>query len=62
MSEIQLSQVEDLNQVSNDVGFDAEVDEVFRSSSKERLPFAFAHRHDVVLALGETGELSLFYT
>lgn len=62
MSEIQLSQVDDLSQVSNELGLEAEGDEVFRSSSKERLPFAFAHRHDVVLAPGETGELSLFYT
>lgn len=37
-------------------------DEVFRSNSRERLPFAFAHRHNVVLAKGPDDQLSLFYT
>lgn len=62
MSEIQLSQVEDLSLVSNELGLETEGDEVFRSNSKERLPFAFAHRHEVILAHGDNGELSLFYT
>ncbi|MGL5468005.1 MAG: type II secretion system protein GspE, partial [Shewanella sp.] len=62
MSEIQLTSAEDLSQVSNELGFETEGDEVFRSTSKERLPFAFAHRHQVILAQGEQGALSLFYT
>ncbi|MCA1898625.1 ATPase, T2SS/T4P/T4SS family, partial [Shewanella putrefaciens] len=62
MSEIQLSQVDDLSLASNELGLDTEGDEVFRSNSKERLPFAFAHRHEVILAYGDTDELSLFHT
>ncbi|ESE42214.1 type II secretion system ATPase GspE [Shewanella decolorationis] len=62
MSEIQVTQVEDLSLVSNELGLEAEGDEVFRSSSKERLPFAFAHRHEVILAYGDDGALNLFYT
>lgn len=62
MSEIQVSPADDLSLVSTELGLEAEGDEVFRSSSKERLPFAFAHRHELILAPGETGELSLYYT
>ncbi|NMH66161.1 type II secretion system ATPase GspE [Shewanella salipaludis] len=64
MSDIELAQGEDLAAVSNELtlGMDAEGDEVFHSNSKERLPFAFAHRYEVVLARGEQDALSLFYT
>ncbi|MGL5360757.1 MAG: type II secretion system protein GspE, partial [Shewanella sp.] len=62
MSEIQLASAQELTQVSNELGFETEGDEVFRSTSKERLPFAFAHRHQVILAHSEQGTLSVFYT
>lgn len=53
-----------LAQVSNDLGMveEADADEVFRSDSKEKLPFAFAHRHSLVLAHDEAGVLTLYYT
>ncbi|GGZ02633.1 MULTISPECIES: type II secretion system ATPase GspE [Shewanella] len=62
MSEIE-TQTEELTQVSSELGLvaESEGDELFHSASSERLPFAFAHRHGVVLS--KDGEqLVLFYT
>ncbi|RYV03681.1 type II secretion system protein GspE [Shewanella sp. OPT22] len=63
MSETQLDDI-DLSKVSTELGMDVEQqeDEVFHSSSKERLPFAFAHRHAVVLDKDAEDQLTLFHT
>ena len=63
MSEMQLDDTE-LSKVSTELGMDVEQqeDEVFHSSSKERLPFAFAHRHAVVLDKDAQDQLTLFHT
>jgi len=64
MSEIQASQNDELAQVTDELGLavESETDEVFHSTSKERLPFAFAHRFEVVLdSVNEPG-LTLFHT
>lgn len=53
--------ITELAAVSEELGMDMETDEVFHSSNKERLPFAFAHRYNLVLQkLAE--ELTLCYT
>lgn len=53
---------EPLAQVSSELVLGLEdADEVFHSNSKERLPFAFSQRFQLVLAK-EEGVLSLFYT
>ncbi|WP_299795585.1 type II secretion system ATPase GspE [uncultured Shewanella sp.] len=64
MSEIQASQNDELAQVTGELGLaaESESDEVFHSTSKERLPFAFAHRFEVVLdSVGEQ-PLTLYHT
>ncbi|MGS0682228.1 type II secretion system ATPase GspE [Shewanella sp. 125m-7] len=63
MSENQIQTDEELAKVSNELGLvsEAEADLVFHSSSKERLPFAFAHRFKVALAADDDGELSLYH-
>ena len=59
---IDSAMTEPLAQVSSDVAMEVvEGDEVFHSSSKERLPFAFSHRFQLVLAK-ENEQLCLFYT
>ncbi|KFZ36619.1 general secretion pathway protein GspE [Shewanella mangrovi] len=61
MSELETSN-EALAQVSDELGIATEVeaDELY-TGSRERLPFAFAHRHGVLIA--EDGdELTLYYT
>ena len=50
-----------LAQISDELALDVEGDQVFHSSSKERLPFAFSHRFQLVLAK-DNAQLSLFYT
>ncbi|RTR37414.1 type II secretion system protein GspE [Shewanella canadensis] len=64
MSEIQASHNDELAQVTDELGLavEGETDEVFHSTSKERLPFAFAHRFDVVLDTLDDQGLTLFYT
>ncbi len=64
MSEIQASHHDELAQVTDELGLavESETDEVFHSTSKERLPFAFAHRFDVVLDTLDDQGLTLFYT
>lgn len=64
MSEIQASQNDELAQVTDELGLAAEgeTDEVFHSTSKERLPFAFAHRFEVVLDSVNEPCLTLFHT
>ena len=54
----------ELSKMSTELGMDVEQqeDEVFHSSSKERLPFAFAHRHAVVLDKDADDNLTLFHT
>ena len=63
MSENQIPADEELAKVSNELGLvsEEEADQVFHSSSKERLPFAFAHRFKVALAPDENEELSLYH-
>ncbi len=63
MSETQATQIDELAQVSDELGLTAEseTDEVFHSNSKERLPFAYAHRFKVVLDKRDD-ELTLFHT
>ncbi|QFU24932.1 type II secretion system ATPase GspE [Shewanella eurypsychrophilus] len=50
--------------VSDDVWQDAEPDndEEFRSDSRERLPFAFSHRFEVVIDTSADGALTLYHT
>jgi len=64
MSETQASQNDELAQVSGELGLavETETDEVFHSTSKERLPFAFAHRFDVALDKTNEQTLTLFHT
>ncbi|MCE9680143.1 type II secretion system ATPase GspE [Shewanella sp. AS1] len=64
MSDLQASQNDELAQVSSELGLaqEAESDEVFHSNSRERLPFAFAHRFQLVLEKEESGKLTLFHT
>jgi general secretion pathway protein E len=50
-----------LAQASQELALEVEGDEVFHSNSKERLPFTFAHRFQLVLAKQDE-LLSLFYT
>lgn len=59
-----INQGEVLERLSDELGVEAEtqVDEAFRSNSRERLPFAFAHRFGLVLAKDEQGVLGLYYT
>lgn len=52
----------DLSEVSNELLMDVDADEVFHSSNKERLPFAFAHRFTIVLLQTETEPLTICYT
>ncbi len=54
---------EQLAKVSTDLGLEADElnDEVFVSTSRERLPFAFSHRFNLALAK-ETDALKLYYT
>ncbi|GGI89477.1 type II secretion system ATPase GspE [Shewanella gelidii] len=63
MSEMQHAEESELAKVSSDLGMvaEGEADEVFHSDSKERLPFAFAHRHSLALAT-EHDQLTLYYT
>ncbi|QQX80185.1 type II secretion system ATPase GspE [Shewanella sp. KX20019] len=64
MSENNIQAADELAQVSNELGLvsEAEADEVFHSTSKERLPFAFAHRFNAALDKDENGVLSLYHT
>ncbi len=64
MSDNQLQADDELTQVSNELGLvsEAEADEVFHSTSKERLPFAFAHRFNAALDKDEAGVLSIYHT
>ncbi|WOT07060.1 type II secretion system ATPase GspE [Shewanella youngdeokensis] len=62
MSENSTPVDEPLAKVSNELGLASETDEAFHSTSKERLPFAFAHRLNVALDKDENGVLSLYYT
>ncbi len=64
MSENSIQVDEELAQVSNELGLvsEEEADLLFHSNSKERLPFAFAHRFKVALAADENNQLSLYYT
>lgn len=58
-----VSEVEgNLAEVTNAIAMEVDVDEVYHSSDKERLPFAFAHRYTVVLRQGENEPLSICYT
>lgn len=63
MSETQVSQIDELAQVSDELGLgvESETDEVFNSSSRDRLPFAFAHRYKVVLDKKDE-RLTLYHT
>ncbi|RLV60784.1 type II secretion system protein GspE [Parashewanella curva] len=52
-----------LSQVTSEVNADIEQDgSEFHSETKDRLPFAYAHRHAVVLATNEDKQLSLYHT
>lgn len=64
MSDNQATQTEELTQVSSELGLasETESDEVFHSSSRERLPFAFAHRYALVLDKDEHDALTLYHT
>ncbi|WP_076413958.1 type II secretion system ATPase GspE [Shewanella sp. UCD-KL12] len=64
MSNTQIPQSDELALVSEEVWQDAEIetDEEFRSDSRERLPFAFSHRFDVVLDKGVDDALTLYHT
>lgn len=64
MSENNIQVDDELAQVSNELGLvsEAEADEVFHSTSKDRLPFAFAHRFNAALDKDENGVLSLYHT
>ncbi|MCL1050307.1 type II secretion system ATPase GspE [Shewanella abyssi] len=64
MSDNKIQADDELAQVSNELGLvsEAEADEVFHSTSKERLPFAFAHRFNAALDKDENGVLSLYHT
>ena len=55
------SALDPLALASQELALEVEGDEVFRSNSKERLPFTFAHRFQLVLAQ-EDEQLALFYT
>lgn len=61
MSDIQATQNEELAQVTSELGLasEAESDEVFHSSSRDRLPFAFAHRFELVLEKDDEAGLTL---
>ena len=52
----------DLAEVSKELSMEVDADEVFHSSNKDRLPFAFAHRNTVVLLKTETEPLTIYYT
>lgn len=58
------AQATDLAAMSTELGLDveAQADEVFAVTSKDRLPFAFARRYGLVLARGENEPLTLYYT
>ena len=64
MSNTQPPQGDELALVSDEVRRDAEIDsdEEFRSDSRERLPFAFSHRFDVVIDTGVDAALTLYHT
>ncbi|TVP14525.1 MULTISPECIES: type II secretion system ATPase GspE [Shewanella] len=64
MSDIQATQNEELAQVTSELGLasEAESDEVFHSSSRDRLPFAFAHRFELVLEKDDEAGLTLYHT
>lgn len=64
MSNTQPPQSDELALVSDEVRRDAEIDsdEEFRSDSRERLPFAFSHRFDVVIDTGVDAALTLYHT
>ncbi|WP_028772884.1 type II secretion system ATPase GspE [Shewanella waksmanii] len=64
MSDNQATPNEELTQVSSELGLasETESDEVFHSSSRERLPFAFAHRYSLVLDKDEQDALTLYHT
>ncbi|MGB0893100.1 MAG: type II secretion system ATPase GspE [Parashewanella sp.] len=65
MSESQTTADNSLAQMSNELAVDMEQqdDEVFHSGSKDRLPFAFAHRHLVVMDKDkQTEALTLYHT
>lgn len=64
MSDLQAAPSDELAQVSSELGLvsEAESDEVFHSNSRERLPFAFAHRFQLVLDKGEDEQLILYHT
>jgi len=66
MSNTSKPEFDDLAKVSDDLSISSELDtaEEFISTSKDRLPFAFAHRFNLVLAMpeGPDGGLTLFYT
>ena len=59
-----INQGESLELLSGELGVSAEsqADEAYHSNSRERLPFAFAHRFGLVLAKDESGDLGLYYT
>lgn len=63
MSEVQ-PPTEELAQVSSELALvaEAESDELFHSNSRERLPFAFAHRYNLVLSKDPEERLTLYYT
>lgn len=64
MNDLQAAPSDELAQVSSELGLvsEAESDEVFHSNSRERLPFAFAHRFQLVLDKGEDEQLILYHT
>lgn len=64
MSNTQPPQSDELTLVSDEIRQDAEndSDEEFRSDSRERLPFAFSHRFDVVIDTCVDGALTLYHT
>ncbi|WP_133405260.1 type II secretion system ATPase GspE [Parashewanella tropica] len=64
MSDVQQPTEQDaLSQVTSEVNADIEQDgSEFHSETKDRLPFAYAHRHAVVLAVNEDKQLCLYHT
>lgn len=64
MNDLQAAPSDELAQVSSELGLvsEAESDEVFHSNSRERLPFAFAHRFELVLDKGVGDKLTLYHT
>ncbi|QSX37435.1 type II secretion system ATPase GspE [Shewanella sedimentimangrovi] len=64
MSDLPKTDNDGLEGLSHELGIEAEThaDEAFHSASRDRLPFAFAHRYGLVLAKGEADALTLFHT